>query len=193
MFPFKQLSSPNMSPREITPRFIILHYTAGRSAEHSIRNVFMRPESRRTPHFLIDREGAITQFGRLDRRASHAGQSRYKGVDSLNGHSVGIELDNVGWLKPTRETWFGEEYMGPMIAARGADGRTRLWACYTGMQLLSAAWLCAQICSDWGIPSADIIGHSDVKSTKLDPGPALDMGNFRKLVDIMPTNMGWVD
>lgn len=46
-------------------------------------------------HFLIRRDGAIWQFVDCDRRAWHAGASRYRGRDACNDDSVGIELEGL--------------------------------------------------------------------------------------------------
>jgi AmpD protein len=46
-------------------------------------------------HFFIRRDGAIWQFVDCDRRAWHAGTSRYRGRDACNDDSVGIELEGL--------------------------------------------------------------------------------------------------
>lgn len=43
-------------------------------------------------HFVIDRQGAITQFVNTDEKAWHAGASSYLGRDNYNEFSIGIEL-----------------------------------------------------------------------------------------------------
>lgn len=44
-------------------------------------------------HFLIDREGAVTQFVPCDKRAWHAGVSRWRERKCCNDFSIGIELE----------------------------------------------------------------------------------------------------
>jgi AmpD protein len=44
-------------------------------------------------HFLIGREGALTQFVPCARRAWHAGASSWRGRENCNDFSVGIELE----------------------------------------------------------------------------------------------------
>src|SRR5690606_23103589 len=46
-------------------------------------------------HFLIERDGRITQFVSCLQRAWHAGQSRYAGRDNCNDYSIGIELEGT--------------------------------------------------------------------------------------------------
>ncbi|MDR1709976.1 MAG: 1,6-anhydro-N-acetylmuramyl-L-alanine amidase AmpD [Candidatus Accumulibacter sp.] len=44
-------------------------------------------------HFLIRRDGEPIQFVSCDRRAWHAGQSRWQGREACNDFSIGIELE----------------------------------------------------------------------------------------------------
>lgn len=52
-------------------------------------------------HFLIERDGLVTQFVSCDRRAWHAGASRYAGRDNCNDFSIGIELEGTDELAYT--------------------------------------------------------------------------------------------
>jgi AmpD protein len=49
-------------------------------------------------HFLIARNGAITQFVDCDLRAWHAGLSHYRGRERCNDDSIGIELEGLEGL-----------------------------------------------------------------------------------------------
>ena len=44
-------------------------------------------------HFLIRRDGALTQFVSCDERAWHAGESTWRGRSRCNDFSIGIELE----------------------------------------------------------------------------------------------------
>ncbi len=44
-------------------------------------------------HFVVQRNGALTQYVSCDRRAWHAGASRYAGRERCNDFSIGIELE----------------------------------------------------------------------------------------------------
>jgi AmpD protein len=46
-------------------------------------------------HFLIYRDGELVQFVPLQRRAWHAGASRWRGRERCNDFSVGVELEGV--------------------------------------------------------------------------------------------------
>lgn len=44
-------------------------------------------------HFLVRRDGALLQYVACDRRAWHAGVSRFEGRERCNDFSIGIELE----------------------------------------------------------------------------------------------------
>ena len=46
-------------------------------------------------HFLIDRNGHVTQFVSCDQRAWHAGVSSFDGREQCNDFSIGIELEGT--------------------------------------------------------------------------------------------------
>ncbi len=46
-------------------------------------------------HFLIRRDGGLTQFVSLAERAWHAGASRWRGRERCNDFSIGVELEGV--------------------------------------------------------------------------------------------------
>lgn len=50
-------------------------------------------------HFYIERNGTLWQFVSCDKRAWHAGRSRYRGRDNCNDDSVGIELEGLEGLE----------------------------------------------------------------------------------------------
>ena len=54
-------------------------------------------------HLFVARDGAVTQFVPFDRRAWHAGVSRWRGRTDCNDFSIGIELegtDDSGYTDP---------------------------------------------------------------------------------------------
>ena len=46
-------------------------------------------------HFLVRRDGGLTQFVPCERRAWHAGVSQYQGRERCNDFSIGIELEGT--------------------------------------------------------------------------------------------------
>lgn len=103
------------------------------------------PDAEVSAHYLISNKGQITRLVPDDRRAWHAGAGSWAGQDDINSRSIGIELDNRG-THPFPE---------PQMAALES--------------LLRA------LMKRWQIPSAGVIGHSDMApGRKIDPGPHFD-------------------
>ena len=102
-------------------------------------------------HFLIERDGAVTQFVSCRDRAWHAGVSSFEGRETCNDFSLGIELEGTDDLPFT-----DAQYQSLIALAR------QLLAAYTG------------------ITRQRICGHSDIApGRKTDPGPEFDWARFR--------------
>lgn len=96
-------TSSNLSGGKITPRFIVNHYTAGWNGAGA-RDWLLgaaggTSNSNSSAHVIIDRDGKAWQIANFNRRAWHAGPSRYGSVDDLNTHSIGLEFVNTGFMK----------------------------------------------------------------------------------------------
>jgi AmpD protein len=102
-------------------------------------------------HFLIERDGAITQFVSCNERAWHAGQSCFAGRENCNDYSLGIELEG------TDEQPFTDAQYAALVGLTAELQRV-----YPALNL-------ERIC-----------GHSDIAPTrKTDPGPAFDWPRLR--------------
>ena len=102
-------------------------------------------------HFLIERDGLVTQFVSCNERAWHAGQSLFAGRENCNDFSLGIELEGTDDL--------------PFTAAQYAA----LIALTRQLQAVYPAITLERIC-----------GHSDIApGRKTDPGPAFDWAALR--------------
>lgn len=174
-------ASPNIGG-EMTPSYLIMHYTAGASAESSIRTL-VRPGAKVSAHLVIGRDGAVTQLVPFNKVAWHAGTSRWQGLKGLNRHSIGIELDNAGVLNGgpgNWKSWFGRTYADSdvVVAAHKHEGVTRGWHSYPEAQITAALEVCEAIFDAY--PLLDILGHDDIApERKQDPGPAFPLENFR--------------
>lgn len=97
-------------------------------------------------HLLIRRDGSLLQFVPLQRRAWHAGESRFRGKDRCNDFSLGIELEGTD-----DENYTDRQYqtLAPVIHA--------IFDAYPALSARSIA------------------GHCDISpGRKTDPGPAFD-------------------
>lgn len=91
-------------------------------------------------HYVVGRDGKTYQMLNDYLRAWHAGNSKWGKVTDMNSHSIGIELDNNG-KEP-----------------------------FSNIQINSLLRLLDTLKTNYGIPSANFLGHSDIAPTrKQDP------------------------
>lgn len=166
-----RLQSPNMGG-VIKPTVIVLHYTAsGGEDGQADADYLSRASSRASAHVVVGRNGSIDQIIPFNLRAWHAGESSYKGTKDVNNFSIGIEIDNWGWLKN------GKSHAGVSIPPQNVFKGTRSghseWEAYPQPQLDAVEQVIAAIVQSY--PIKDIVGHEDIApGRKQDPGPALD-------------------
>ncbi|MEM1114685.1 MAG: N-acetylmuramoyl-L-alanine amidase [Pseudomonadota bacterium] len=175
-------ASPNRGGA-LTPRFLVMHFTAGASAQSSIEHLCNRRSSA-AAHLVIGRDGSITQLVPFNRVAWHAGRSRWQGISGLNQHSIGIELDNAGELRPTSggwESWFGREIPDTEVFLgshkNGPYGSESGWHRYPEEQIEAAMAASSAIVERYSLQ--DVLGHDDIAPLrKRDPGPAFPLQEF---------------
>ena len=179
--------SPNQTRgRTIEPSVLVMHYTAGASATSSIAWLCDK-QARASAHLVIGRDGSITQLVEFNRKAWHAGVSRWNEREGVNNFSIGIEMANAGVLQGGPGRWrtsfearIGSEDV--LIAPHKVDGVERSWERYTGEQLEVAAVVAAALSQQYGL--VEVLGHEDVApGRKLDPGPAFPMASFKALAE----------
>ena len=135
--PTEWQASPNFNERK--PNFVILHHTGDDTVEQAL-GTLADPLRSVSAHYLIGRDGRITQLVDERARAWHAGESKWGADTDINSASLGIELDNNG-----REPF--------------ADA-----------QIASLLRLLADIRERYRIPAANVLGHADVAPRrKTDP------------------------
>ncbi|TAL07812.1 MAG: N-acetylmuramoyl-L-alanine amidase, partial [Nitrospirae bacterium] len=138
--------SPNHGPRRRGARvdMLVLHYTGMKTLGAALERL-CDPKARVSAHYLIARDGTVYRLVAENRRAWHAGVSRWAGERDVNGRSIGIELENPGHEFGYRA--FPQKQMRALIAlARGIVRRRK-------------------------IPQHRVLGHSDVApQRKIDPG-----------------------
>lgn len=129
-------------------------------------------------HFVIGRDGAVTQMVDTDVATWHAGVSVWNGRRELNQWSIGIELVNWGpltlndrgryisWAKsivPDDEVFKGRH--------KNKDCKYEYWHSYTVKQISALTRVICKLREIYGI--LEVIGHEDVSpGRKIDPGPA---------------------
>lgn len=173
--------SPNLGGT-LHPKYLVIHYTAGRTADESVRWLTSAPAAA-SAHVVVGRTGTITQLVPFNRVAWHAGVSSWEGLQGLNHHSIGVELDNAGCLERKGGrwcAWFGEAYPDDevMEATHKHGTRACAWHTYPPEQIEAALGLSAMLIGKYGL--LDVVGHDDISpGRKWDPGPAFPMASFR--------------
>jgi N-acetylmuramoyl-L-alanine amidase len=177
----KHLDTPNKSQGTISPKYLIIHYTAGNSFDSSV-NWLMNAQAKASAHLVIGRDGKIAQLGAFNKALWHAGVSRWANIVGLNSHSIGIELDNSGRLRKS-----GNNYVNVsgrvipeseiVIATHKHESKEEAWQNYTQAQLDALNEVSLLIVRHYDL--VEILGHEDVSpGRKSDPGPAFPMESF---------------
>ena len=101
---------------------------------------FTLPRTQVSAHYVIGRDGKVYHMLNDYLRAWHAGVSKWGNSIDINSSSIGIELDNNGF----------EPFSEP--------------------QITSLVNVLAELKKNYGIPTANFIGHSDIApGRKVDP------------------------
>ena len=140
----KTSPSPNWDERTLPVSMLVLHYTGMEDAAYALDRL-TDPEAKVSAHYLIDEEGEIVSLVPENKRAWHAGLSRWGEISDVNSASIGIEIVNPGHEWGYRD--FPEAQLEALIP------------------------LIADIVERHGIAPKNVVGHSDVApARKQDPG-----------------------
>lgn len=121
------------------PHFVVIHHTAQKSCEQTYRT-FTLTRTQVSSHYVVCRDGKVTQMLSDYLRAWHAGRGKWGSISDMNSVSIGIELDNNG-----------SEPFPPA-------------------QINSLVTLLDSLQDRYNIPAANFIGHADLAPTrKQDP------------------------
>lgn len=104
----------------IKPRAIVLHHTAGWSAEGAIHTL-AKSERKASAHIVQARDGKFTQIVPFNRKAWHAGPSKFNGRTNCNDDTIGIEIDSIGYLNIIERNKTYKDLYGNTVK-QGADG-----------------------------------------------------------------------
>jgi N-acetylmuramoyl-L-alanine amidase len=165
--------SPNFDERSSPISMIVLHYTGMQDAASAIQRL-CDPEAKVSSHYLVTEDGQVLRLVDENKRAWHAGRSRWRGITDVNSASVGIEIVNPGHEFGYRP--FPEEQIEALIP------------------------LVHRIKERYGITRGNVVGHSDVApSRKQDPGELFPWYRLAKLRLALPRptknlmDPGWTD
>jgi len=143
---FIDLPSPNHAPRPNGEAIdiLVLHYTELPLKESLDILRDGARELRVSSHYVLDLDGTAYRLVPEDRTAWHAGKSWWRGRESLNGTSIGIEIVNL----------HGDRHD------------------YPREQIEALIELCQEIVARHpAIVPRNVVGHSDIApQRKIDPG-----------------------
>ncbi|MBD3223450.1 MAG: N-acetylmuramoyl-L-alanine amidase [Caldithrix sp.] len=182
-FQFKESPNHSGKMKDGQPDSIVIHYTAGGSAESAVRTL-SNPARKASAHLVIGRDGSVTQLVPFDTVAWHAGRSSYEGRSGFNNFSIGIEIDNAGKLTKTEEghtSWFGKDYPAKDVirATHRNEHQPSYWHKYTEQQINLVFDVCSVLIDTYAITL--IVGHEEIApSRKTDPGPAFPLDKLRE-------------
>ena len=183
LFPFIQLPIQNYGEKEFIKKhkYIVMHITTGTSMQSTI-NYFKDPVNRVSSHLLIGRDGQVLQFVPFDKKAYHAGDSWWEGDANINDFSIGIELDNAGFLKNEGGEWKRLTTVIPnnqvTLKTHWHENRERGWHNFTQIQLDVTMDVLKALKAEYGIE--EILGHDQVNlRDRVDPGPLFPLEDFR--------------
>ena len=152
--------SPNFDDRTLGISMIVLHYTGmqdGQSAIDRLRD----PEAKVSAHYLVAEDGTILRMVAEDKRAWHAGKSRWRGIADVNSASIGIEIVNPGHELGYHP--FPEEQIDALVP------------------------LVSEIKRRYGITRGNVVGHSDIApARKKDPGELFPWNRLAKVRLALP-------
>jgi len=152
--------------------FVVVHYTASGTLEGAVRTLRNVGYSY---HYLIDHDGSVHQYVPEGKSAYHAGcdakAAECKRPGS-NQPSIGISFVNCGH----------KEDCGGRNPACSPVANDKCWEPYTKEQIDSFVKLVADVTRRHGslldsqgqVTEDKLVMHSDIKSTKPDPGPAFE-------------------
>ncbi len=149
------------------PNYVIIHHTAQNSTEQTLKT-FTLPRTQVSAHYVIGKDGKVYHMLNDYLRAWQAGNARWGGNTDINSNSIGIELDNNGFVP------------------------------FPEAQINSLLTLLATLKKTYNIPTANFIGHADIAPTrKNDPNKYFPwktlaeygFGNwYDPILDTVPSN-----
>ena len=138
-----KFKSNNFDNRKNKISFIIIHYTETKTLAKAVR-LLTDKERKVSCHYLIDSKGKIFNLVDLNKRAWHAGESKWKNFTDINSRSIGIEIVNSGEIKKEK---YKKEQINVLIE------------------------LIKSLKHKYNIRNEKILGHSDIAPLrKVDPG-----------------------
>jgi len=168
------------------PDAIVLHYTASESLKGAVDAYANNSSIRASAHFVVGKDGKITQLIPLNYISWGAGKSQYDGRVGWNNYSIQIEMVNAGVLTKSNgifKSWWGKEYSNTDVlkAKHKNSSNEQYWEKYPQKQIDRVFELCEFLAKQYDIKY--VLGHEDLSpDRKFDPGPAFPMKSLQKKI-----------
>ncbi len=117
------------------PNFVIIHHTAQDSCAQTLRT-FTLERTKVSAHYVICKDGTLHHMLNDYLRAFHGGVSKWGNLTDINSSSIGIEIDNNGFVP------------------------------FTDPQITTLLVLLDTLKKKYDIPTANFIGHADIAPTR---------------------------
>jgi N-acetylmuramoyl-L-alanine amidase len=189
----------------INPIGIVYHYTAGWTTAGDVYTL-AKSSRQASAHVVLGRDGELVQIVPFNRKAWHAGPSKYRNLSGLNDYFIGIEISNAGWVKHLSNGQFLDQY-GQKITGTGQFvGQSRKtksppagwhvqyhprlasgqysWEPFYPQQLDKLDELTVALLQTY--PSIKyMVSHEeiDTRGWKTDPGPMFPMRRYLKMLE----------
>jgi len=183
------VKSPNIGGK-LNPIYIVIHDTASGLKDDGDVSWLADRASKVSAHFVVSREGKITQLVPCNVVAWHAGKSQWRGRKFLNSYAVGIEIDNPGKLQKVSEGVYKNAVVtidtnkNPKLKVEYAKSDAHgagYWLAYSAAQIEAVEALCRSVASEYAIE--DILTHWMISpGRKIDTNPLYPLDALRKNV-----------
>lgn len=150
----KVRKSPNYNDRTGSGiKYLILHYTGMATGDEALERLCDQ-DAEVSAHYMIRENGEVISLVDEQKRAWHAGVSKWQKDEDINDLSIGIELVNVGHAYP---------------------GYQSEYCAFPRAQMEALVVLAKDIINRYDIKPWNVLGHSDVAwPRKIDPGELFD-------------------
>lgn len=167
---------------EISPNVLVIHHTAGRMDKYNSVNWMCNPRSKASAHLCIEHDGTTTQLVPFNKKAWHAGTSRYRGKKWVNNNSIGIELVNPGRLTEDGTSWFGQNFaQSDLHFIKSKTHGDYTWLPYSQAQINNTFRLCEAIVDKYPTIT-NVVGHFEISRGKTDVSPIFPIEELKSLL-----------
>jgi N-acetyl-anhydromuramyl-L-alanine amidase AmpD len=178
--------TPNTS-RALAPQGIIVHDTAGHLHGDDAISWLCNPAAKASAHFVVKRDGSITQLAPCNVQTWHAGKSTWLGRSNVNGFAVGIEIVNPGKLDKAGDDYVNDlkvkvpGHMDVQPASTKAHG-SGYWLAYSAEQVQAVTELCQALRAAY--PAIGWVAtHWEISpGRKIDTNPLFPLERLRRAV-----------